>query len=267
MHLQKIVIDNFEGIDHFEANFDKTLVRLDSKYAYSVLKAIGVAAKNLTLANMGGIPKICEDTYLCVEIIEQRAVSVTAKGNMNGTITHIATGYKEDFFESIQQSPEQSRNSCFFGNESEQYAKRLQQYKDADKYFGEKGFSNMTNGIGMTRTFRQCLNRYIRDFEPEKLLPDKDRFIVIDSKGEFSLKQEMVLPHFRIGETEKKTLELYSFLFVNEFWKEVETIRNLNHEDWPLFIAGTDKELISSDVMKAFMNRAVKLNRQIFWAS
>ena len=46
------------------------------------------------------------------------------------------------------------------------YAERLKRYRDIDRYYPGRRFETLTDGIGCTRTFRACLNEYIKHFEP-----------------------------------------------------------------------------------------------------
>ena len=98
----------------------------------------------------------------------------------------------------------------------------------------------MTNGIGLTKSFRSYLAEYIRKYEPCGLfsgeykikLCSDGRFIGCSANGSNSITDS--------NEFNKKLFDYKCYLDVNKFWNEFEDIRDMNHEKWPMIIDATD---------------------------
>ncbi len=264
MIIKRIEIEGFENVDRFEASFDDRLVILPGQIAAAVTGAIGVALKSRILA--GEAPVVNSNTFIRAEL--ERAgetFSVVAHGSpeAEGLIYGVSTENGNrcfDFFRRIHQSPEEEKLSLFALGRSNRFSDRFMRYKDPEKYFPGDSFKKLTDGIGNTRSFRRCLGNHIRKYAPECPAFNRDCRMVLDKTGRFILESSAGAAPAALSETEDMLFEYLCFLNVNQFWKKVESIRDLNHAAWPLFITG----LNGIEEMTYYLQKALPLDRQVF---
>lgn len=76
---------------------------------------------------------------------------------------------------------------CFFRPVG--YHARLQQYLQYPEAFtGETKIPKSTVRLSTTNTFRRYLRRFIRTFQPEKLLTNNDLWLHLEGNGRFSVR-------------------------------------------------------------------------------
>ena len=118
------------------------------------------------------------------------------------------------------------------------YAERLKRYRDIDRYYPGKRFETLTDGIGCTRTFRACLNEYIKHFEPYPFPGRAEWLVVLRVDGSFELKGPGA--EKEQGEEITVLFEFFCFLHVNAFWNRVEELRGCRLTDRPLTLEKKD---------------------------
>lgn len=264
MIIKRIEIEGFDNVDRFEASFGSRFVILPGQIAAAVTGAIGVALKSRILA--GEAPGVNSNTFIRAEI--ERAgetFSVVAHGSpeTEELIYEVSTENGNrcfDFFRRIHQSPEEEKLSLFALDRSNRFSDRFMRYKDPEKYFSGDSFKKLTDGIGNTRSFRRCLGNHIRKYAPECPAFNRDCRIVLDKTGRFILESSAGAAPAAVSGTEDMLFEYLCFLNVNQFWKKVEAIRDINHAAWPLFITG----LNGIEEMTYYLQKALPLDRQIF---
>ena len=85
----------------------------------------------------------------------------------------------------------------------------MDSYREPEKYYEPKEFFRATEGISDTAVFRHAVSAKIR--EQRKAGPEK-----MDN--------------------------LQLFVKVNTLWQSVQEIRDLHHEEWPLFVITEEKK-------------------------
>ena len=118
------------------------------------------------------------------------------------------------------------------------YAERLKRYKDIDRYYPGRRFEDLTDGSGCTRTFRACLNEYIKRFEPYPFPGRAEWLIVLRTDGSFAL--DGTGAEKSQGEEVTILFEFLCFLHVNAFWGRVEELRGCRFADRPLVVEKKD---------------------------
>ena len=87
--------------------------------------------------------------------------------------------------------------------------------------------------------------------------------MVLDKAGRFILESRAGSAPAALSKTEDMLFEYLCFLNVNQFWKKVEAIRDLNHDAWPLFITGLSDRIGGTEVMSYYLQKALPLDRQV----
>ena len=103
------------------------------------------------------------------------------------------------------------------------YSTRLQQYREHPRALATRTTpSNSHTHLSTTKTFRCCLQRFIRRFQPEPLWPDHDRWLHLEPNGRFSLRlgengEEVT----NVSEGDFFAFQFTCFLHLRRFWSEV----------------------------------------------
>ena len=243
MLVKRIHIEDFEEVDHFEASFDPQLAVLSPKIADTIVKAIGVIMKSEFL--IGHDPVIKEGTEIKAEIeITGTLYYVTATGvpETNSFEYDVKTQGEsscDDFYDMIHQNAEEESLSRFVYDRRNRFSDRLKHYKDIEDYYPERSFSKLTDGIGDTRMFRISLKNH------GKVNFDRDILSLSDAV----------------------IYEFLSFIHLNRFWQNIESIRDFNHIFWPLFVFDLTERTDEAEqlaVAEYLKNAVSSLERQIF---
>ncbi len=118
------------------------------------------------------------------------------------------------------------------------YAQRLKRYKETDRFYPGRCFALLTDGIGCTRTFRACLNEYIKGFEPYPFPGRAEWLVAPKIDGSFVL-EGCGLEKER-GEEIAVLFEFLCFLHVNAFWGRVEALRGCGPVSRPMVVEAVD---------------------------
>ncbi len=243
--IKKLKIDDLEDIGHLELSFDSRVVSLEMPEADTVLKAVAVILRSVRMEDFAEDLCIKPGTSISAEIdINGAGFFVTArgspeKGSFEYEVLDGSGNHRYDFYEMIHVCEEEDRLSCFQYDEKEPYSRRLKQYKETEKYYPEGVFSEITDGIGCTRTFRALLNGFIKEFEPCILSEQSDRKVILNCDGVFvPFSLESSERAVELNKEEKIRFEMLCFRKLNAFWNTVEDVRNCNHVVWPLFVIG-----------------------------
>lgn len=158
---------------------------------------------------------------------------------------------------------EESICQIFEENNYNTYEKKLFEYKRYKNEIEDEEFNNQTNGYFTLEAFRTELTNYIKYFKTRKI--DEDFYLGMKSDGCFvayedaELKEEKDLSH-----SERLIFDYYCYLEVNNFWEEIEAIRDLNHIKKPLFIINFINSF-SDEEKKKHINSALESGRQVFY--
>ena len=103
------------------------------------------------------------------------------------------------------------------------YQMRLQQYLEYPQGFAVKTTLPKSKvSLSTTKTFRGYLHRFIRNFQPEPLLPGHDLWLHLEKNGRFSLrlgKNGEEITDF--SEADFCVFQYLCFLHIRRFWDDV----------------------------------------------
>ena len=210
MIIRKLMIRNYRGVGERKFSFSPSLVVLSPDVAETTLKALGIILGSEELAGPEETWELEAESEIAAEILlqdEKYIVRVKVTPESKTPARHITNGKREisptEFFHRIHLPTAEERENCYLANRS--YREVLDSYREPEKYYREKEFTKATEGIGDTGVFRR---------------------------------QTMALTRAR--ETEKMD-NLQLFVRVNTLWQCVQKIRDLHHEEWPVFIIAKEK--------------------------
>lgn len=270
MILKKLTIENFGKIKRFEASFNSQLAVIPDLNADEIVQAIGLVTNNKALSGLIATQMQADKTYISAELeIKNEQYLINTSGQPQaGTIEYKA--YKADsmmsispdeIFHSIRLCEEEEGLTHFCFDKKNVYAERFLHYKDPDKYYFPGEFQKLTDGAGTTRSFRACLSKYIRDYEPD-VTPLMEYKMGILSDGRFVC-YDANSPN-TITKLEDGDLRLFDYLCyldVNDFWNSFEEIRDMNHERWPMIIDAAD--LVNAPNFNELLTKSYGLQRQL----
>ncbi len=270
MTIRGIKIENFERIERFESSFHSRLVFLPEEESADIVNAISAVLRRRTILAEIDKSKLESDTLIEAEIEAAGSVYfVTArwqaeKENFSYEVTEKGGTSKFDFYNLIYQNMEEEQLSYFCPKKNISFADRLKHYKDYREFYLDGAFSTLTDSIGVTKTFRAYLNKYIKNYTPERFLKDKNYRIALRRDGQFVAEDsEQPGKQVELNESEKVIFNFYCYLNVNRFWKEVEAIRDMNYVPWPLFVSNASRIHGYPIYLLVFWNKASHLNRQV----
>ncbi len=209
MIIERLTIKNYRRVKYLDLRFGPSQAVLPGKDSETVMKAVGILTKNEALSGGKEAWKIGKRAFLSLEILlsdGRRTVTCRQDPETGKTVWKVYDGEGRTvdpnrFFHQIHESPEESRAGCFEPGRS--YEDVLKGYLEPERYFTPRQFFKMTEGIGTTRLFRMKL-REVRNRGP----------------------------------SEKKGAERNQEFFrrIRSMWDDIEEVRNMHHERWPLFI-------------------------------
>ncbi len=209
MIIERLIIRNYRRVKKLELEFSHSPTVLPEQYSETIVKAIGILTKNEVLSGGKSAWILGKNAFLTMDIllrVGRRTVSCRRDSETGKTEWKVfdSKGKLTDparLFSRIHEAPEESRAGCFDPKRS--YEEVMRGYLEPERYFTSRQFFRMTEGIGRTRLFRMKL----RDVRNHGLSAQKG----IQRNYEF-------------------------FLRINFFWDEIEAVRDMHHEKWPLFI-------------------------------
>ena len=209
MIIKRLSIRNYRRIKELDLELNRSPVVLPEQFSETIVKAIGVLTKNEVLSGGKTAWRLGKKAFLSLTLLLRDGLwTVTCHRSPETGKTewkvYDSGGNHADpvrFLSGIHESPEESRAGCFDPEQS--YEEVLKGYLEPERYFTPQQFFKMTEGIGTTRLFRMKL-REVRNRGP----------------------------------SEKKGTERNHEFFrgIRSMWDEIEEVRNMYHERWPLFI-------------------------------
>lgn len=263
MFIRYISIENFGGIDAWEASLKPELNLLDSRHTEEIAAAVSallchsaasVAAKQWLRAQTRLAATVCLDgeEYTVCAYPRSGRLRLLATDRSGAEVT-------AQYQYALSHCAEQDAVEIFDGNDPSPPL-LLARYYCREK---RDGLSGRTERLTDTQTFRSYLRRYIRDFHPETIPSRKDYQATLNSLGEFEVTAPGCGSKCDLSETEKKLFRYVCFLNVAEFWADIEKIRDLHHERKPLLIQNFLEFLDESVCIDGLIARTQQLERQI----
>ena len=148
---------------------------------------------------------------------------------------------------------------CF--SESVGYHTRLQQYLAYPQGFAVRTTMPKSNiSLSTTKTFRCYLRRFIRDFQPEPLLPGHALWLHLEKSGRFSL---------RLGETGEEitdfseadfcAFQYMCFLYIRQFWNDLRKCCSFPPTTLPVLIQDFSERLDENIDYEALLRRTATI--------
>ena len=118
------------------------------------------------------------------------------------------------------------------------YQMRLQQYLEYPQGFAVRTTLPKSKvSLSTTKTFRGYLHRFIRNFQPEPLLPGHDLWLHLEKNGRFSLrlgKNGEEITDF--SEADFCVFQYLCFLHIRRFWDDVRKCCSVSAATSPVLI-------------------------------
>ena len=213
MILKKLKIEQFGKIQHFETSFDPKLSVISHSNADIIVRAMGIATNNKSLAGRITNRMMSVNSHISAEIeVQGKTLLVTARGQPSqcGWAYDVRdTACMESMnpsklFRSIRLCEEEETLTYYRYNGKDRYSDRFLHYKDPERYYEGSEFQKKTDGAGLTRSFRACLSEYMKVH--------------------------------RVDETDRRRADFLCYLHVIKFWNGFQDIRDMHHEKWPIII-------------------------------
>ena len=233
MYIKRLLIENFGEIARLNKTFTADICTLNTEFADDLLSAVRLLLGCPTDKSRGRPPKRSKSTKLYAEVVTENALyKIESCGRRYEPkvsaipLNRFETASPSGYFSAVRQCEEEIR-LCFPDmSDIENAPYDLEQYLNEEKYYAPGELRRLTDGMGVTPTFRRALKNFL---EYRTLSPD--------------LKNPIL-----------------SFVDTARFWDEFKSTVNIHHEGKPLFI----KNLSEKDRKILKENRKV-INRQIIF--
>ena len=126
--------------------------------------------------------------------------------------------------------------------------------------------------ISTTKTFRRYVHRFIRNFQPERLLPEKNLWLDLGWDGVFYLRQGKYGQRLKyLSETDTWVFHYMCFLHLRRFWNGVRRWSHFPMLTYPVAIRDFSNRLDEGVDFSALLQRAHEVEgkliliKQIKW--
>lgn len=257
MYITKLHIEGFGNItsETFSLNEQPSIIKSD--FCDEI-----VAALKLILCYSNKVYYLKKSSIINAQFNGESNITVAYSGSKLKAYNEQGEDITEDYLNIMSHNSEEDSLNVFQHFKKQKYPHRLLKYKDMDRYYGEHDFRNITDGYGVTRSFRAFLNEYIKTFTPIKINQDKEYFVHLLPSGEFVVKykDEPITPY--LSESESVLYHYICFLCLADFWSRAESIRNINRINKPIIISDFLERIDSSINLSDIMKRTLNLERQ-----
>ena len=208
MVIERLLIRNFHRIRSLEISFESSVAVLPPAYAKPILKAIGILTKSEAFSGPESGWRLRKNTLLQADLrLADRRYTVSCRQDPENLKPRFrATGPEGEevdpqrFFYRIHISQAEAEARVYDGRKS--FAELFRAYEDPERYYPPGAFFRQTEGIGTTRLFRKKLKEF-------------------EERG--------------VSESGGDPCNYELFLQINSMWDEIEEVRDLHHERWPVF--------------------------------
>lgn len=260
--LKQLFFENMGNEPFYLRNFWDSIEYLDEPFSDITLQVI-----RLLLGDMHACDICChEDSRIEARVqIGQAEYTVMVMFKDRIAMFHVTDKDGKDrtlwYLQTVSHSLEEQELSCFFAPGV--YPVRLHQYKDpAQRYPGD--LWQATRSIGSTRSFRDYLRQFIRSFQPQRLLPEKDYWLHLEVDGRFIVSLGIhgeEVP--RLSEAENWVYHYLCFLHLLRFWDGMQDLRNYKDVKLPVLIHDLSKQLDGNANQVSLLAQARSLARQV----
>ncbi len=199
-----------------------------------------------------------------VELVENYYITGYKKKNSKNWVVSVSKNnsdgdYTDEYFSLLKKSVEETFVTSFEYKSKQNYPLRLAFYKDS-KYYFKGRFSEMTNGVGVTRSFQAFLSSFIKDFEPEQINQEKDLWLNLKENGEFVItKGEAGEETTDFSEDDFLKYNLLCFMELVIFWDEFNNLRNINAIKTPVVIKLPDNFIFD---LNCLIEKVIRIKSQ-----
>ena len=278
MFVKKLTIEQFGRIGYKSFSFEQPLIVFAGEETEEIFAALCVVLDNRLLRFQTTRYCFTEKSKFYAEIEKDGKVYTAEAAYEESVPDHCAVRVScggrllssEERTAAFQTSFEEEECSYFI-NRYDYYryvpfveldfAKKLADYRQGLQEENRKEFSERTDGIGLTHTFRKILKNFCDKFLPQQFRIEKRLWLTMDEEGCFSAKD--VLPRKDLSATEDTLLQYFCFLEVNRFWGEVQKAMGRTVQK-PLFIRALADNIDFCIDLASLLMPALGLGRQVF---
>lgn len=152
---------------------------------------------------------------------------------------------------------------CFFRPVG--YHTRLQQYWEYPQGFEERTTQPGNNiSLSRTKTFRHCLRRFVRSFQPEPLFPNSNLWLHLEKNGRFSVRlgkdnEEIA----SLSESDNYVFQYLCFLHIRRFWDGLRKCSRFPAMALPVLIRDFSDRLDEDVDYDALLRRVLEVSSRI----
>ncbi len=260
MHIRKLSICKYGGIDFFESELSETVL-LCGHYSADLFRALCILLNSDSYShNMSEEAKA--GTSLAVTVTTEDKIYL-----VNADRTLRLSAHLEDGTDCTAEYLSLTSPSCTddgtntFSLESPGLEDALRPYLREEK-------KRRLTGIKGTEFFRAYLREFISAFQPERLVPGKPYFIHMSETGSFYPANENYPSEEAVlSDMEKIVFRFLCFLHAERFWTTLEKVRNIHYEPKPLIISGLFERLDEAMDPNYYIDRAAESGGQMLFLS
>ena len=278
MFVKKLTVEQFGGIGYKSFLFEQPLTILAGEKTEEIFAALCVVLDNRLLRLQTTRYCFTEKSKLYAEIEKDGKVYTAEAAYDESAPNHCVARFycggqllsKEERTAVFQTSFEEEECSYFINRYDYNryvpfadldFTKKLSDYRQGLQEENRQMFSALTDGIGLTHTFRKVLKNFCDKFLPQQLRIEKRLWLTMDEENRFLAKD--VLPRMDLSATEDTLLRYFCFLEVNRFWGEVQ--KAMGHTiQKPLFIGALADNIDFSIDLTLLLEQALGFDRQLF---
>lgn len=259
MYIKEINIKNFGRL---------ISTTFDFKNSTNIIKTVCHAeltdALELILGNITDSTFLCINTLIRAELELEKTYYVEIKDKKLQAFDENSFNCTNYYLYLISHHKEENDSNCFKNFKHQNYPHRLLKYKHIEKYYFNDDFSSLTGGMGTTKTFREYLNSYIKNFKPLPLIKGKEYFLILDENGNFEVfgGENKDMP---LSKLESTIYHFLCFIQLAKFWSDAEKIRDINHLNKPLIIPDFLEKLDENIDIAPYVALSASCERQVIF--
>lgn len=266
MNIRTLRVEQFGSVPYFEAVFRSDVIVLHGIYSAQVALAI----KLLTGDRLSKweVSLFSQATRLYAEVAcgDAYCVEVTAgdgPADLHYTVCRRSDGAEctDEYLNRMKQSAESELLNGFSCASKGKYPHRFKQYQNVGAYAPD-----MSDRIEKTKMFRAVMDRFIRDFKPERLREDKEYWLNLNRNGEFRLVHPSAdgAAATALSETDEILYQYLCFLHLSVFWSEINKVQPTRSVEKPLMVSDFIERVDHTMDLMPYIEGTRKLGRQLF---
>lgn len=168
MEIQKLTVDNFGSIRHFEVRLSPSVAAVSSPYAEELFCAMAVLLKNKAYPSVP-VSWVRKDTRFAADVnIGGEEWTVIAAPNKYQLLTlkvfDLSGAERGNRYKRLINCCIEEDDASCFSHSSYAFQARLRHYLNEGKYYPNGTLFKLTDGFSSTRAFRAYLGDFINNF-------------------------------------------------------------------------------------------------------